>query len=101
QPADANFSSMSRGPGLDPVLASGAFNSRFWTTASGPYYSFSITPNVGTPTTLTALDFDAQRTTTGPGNLALRSSLDGFATDLATFSLSKPDTLVHFAATLR
>src|SRR4029434_3982375 len=96
----ANFSTLSGGTGLYPGASGGAFSARSWTTASGPYYSFTITPNIGAPITLTGLDFDAQRTATGPGNLALRSSLDGFTVDLATFSLPDPDTLVHFTASL-
>src|SRR5439155_18782519 len=100
EPANANISAISRGSGLVPVTAAGAFNSRSWTTASGPYYSFTITPNPGAPIALTELDFDGLRTATGPTNLALRSSLDGFAADLATFSLATPDSLAHFTAAL-
>src|SRR5207249_10887925 len=46
------------------------------------------------------LDFDGLRTATGPTNLALRSSLDGFVADLAAFSLPTPDSLAHFTAAL-
>src|SRR5207249_7963414 len=91
---------MSRGPDLVPVTAPGAFNARSWTNVSGSYYSFTVTPNPGAPIALTELDFDASRTATGPTNLALRSSLDGFAADLAAFSLPTANSLDHFTATL-
>src|SRR5436309_15102203 len=91
---------MSRGPDLVPVTAPGAFNARSWTNVSGSYYSFTVTPSPGAPIALTELDFDGLRTATRPTNLALRSSLDGFAADLATFSLPTPDSFAHFTAAL-
>src|SRR5439155_10708521 len=80
QPANANLGDLMRGTGLTAAPAPGAFNSTDWTTGATPdpndYYSFTFTPNFGSPATLTQLVFDGQRDAQGPTTWVVRSSLD-------------------------
>lgn len=48
------------------------------------YYDFTVTPNSGNTLSLTNLVFDAQRSGTGPSSLEVRSSLDNYATAIAS-----------------
>jgi hypothetical protein len=48
------------------------------------YIQFVVTPNVGFSFTPTSFVFRWDRSGTGPSNVALRSSVDGFASDLGT-----------------
>jgi len=59
------------------------------TAASGSaYFEFTITPNAGFSFNISAISFGSRETSTGPKNYTIRSSVDGYATDLATGSLS-------------
>jgi hypothetical protein len=51
------------------------------------YYQFSITPNGGFNMNLSAVTFQTQRSNTGPATWVLRSSLDGYASNIATGSV--------------
>jgi hypothetical protein len=46
------------------------------------YYEVAITPSVGYGVTLTKIDFDVRRSTTGIRNFSARSSADGYATNI-------------------
>ncbi len=67
-------------------------NSNGWTTStlldSTEYYTFTITPAVGGTSwnglTLDVANFDAAQIDDGPTRFAVRSSLDGFASNLLT-----------------
>jgi len=80
---------MSRGSGIAPGTAAGAFSSTGFTTVAtldvNDYYTFTVTPSASM--TLTALELDERRSGTGIRQWSVRSSLDGFATDLGTFSV--------------
>ncbi len=52
--------------------------------AGNDYIEFIVTPNVGFSFTPTAFVFNWERSGTGPNNVALRSSVDAFATDIGT-----------------
>src|SRR5436190_5875909 len=54
--------------------------------AGNDYIEFIVTPNAGTTFTPTSLDFVWDRSGTGPPNVTLRSSADGFAADLGTIT---------------
>lgn len=73
---DANSNGWTTGVTLDPAL----------------YYTFTITPAAGGTTwngiTLDLANFDAARINDGPTRFALRSSLDGFAANLLTGTVS-------------
>lgn len=83
------------GVGADSTVA-GIFSFSGWTTGAtnasdsfsgglnaSDYFEFTITPGAGFQFSLTSLDFSAGRTTTGPRQFAIRSSADGFASNLA------------------
>jgi len=82
------------GVGADST-ATGVFSFSGWTTGAtnasdsfghglnaSDYFEFTITPDAGFQFSLTSLDFSAGRTTTGPRQFAIRSSADGFASNL-------------------
>jgi MYXO-CTERM domain-containing protein len=59
------------------------------TGASGSaYFQFTLTAGVGYSGSLTAIGFGTRSTATGPVSFTLRSSADGYASDLATATLS-------------
>jgi len=90
QPDDATLSVMSRGAGVNPSPASGAFSANGWSTGAldtTDYFEFTLTPDSGFAATLTSLVFDERRSGTGPRDIAVRSSLDSFATDIITFNV--------------
>ncbi|HEY0993707.1 MAG TPA: DUF4215 domain-containing protein [Kofleriaceae bacterium] len=82
---------MSRGTGLTPSIAIDAFSASAWTTAStrdpDDFYSFTVAPSAGHSMNLRALQLDERRSSTGIRRWSVRSSLDGFATDLAAFNV--------------
>jgi cysteine-rich repeat protein len=82
---------ISRGVGVTPAPASEAFSAAEWTTAAvldpDDFFSFTVAPAAGTQMALLALQFDERRSATGIRSGALRSSLDGFASDLAVFAV--------------
>jgi hypothetical protein len=91
QPANATASTMTRGTGLTPTAAAGAFSADSWTTAASidanDYFTFSLNPNAGFSMTLTQLILDERRSGTGIRNWSVRSSLNSFSSDLAVFSV--------------
>jgi hypothetical protein len=90
QPDDATLSVMSRGAGVNPSTAGGAFSANGWSTGAldtTDYFEFTLTPDSGFAATLTSLVFDERRSGTGPRDIAVRSSLDSFATDIITFNV--------------
>jgi len=97
QPAHLTVSSMTRGSGITASSASGTFSAKSWTTGStadlNDYFSFSITPQTGHELSLTSLILDEQRSGTGIRSWAVRSSLDSFVSDLATFSVPDNNSL--------
>ncbi len=87
---------LSRGPGIAPSVAEGAFSASGWTTSSffdpGDFYSFTVTPTPGATMKLLSLQLDERRSATGIRSWVLRSSLDAFATDLALVTV--PDDIL-------
>jgi len=65
-----------------------SMNSTNWSTAPtidlGKYYEFGLTAEPGFTLSLTSLVIGMTRTTAGPANFAVRSSLDSFASDIFT-----------------
>ena len=97
-PALAATPVMSRGAGVTPSTAADAFSASGWTTAAAldasDYFSFTVTPAAGNAMNLRTLQLDERRSATGIRSGAVRSSLDGFATDLALFTVPD-DTLTR------
>ncbi|MBN8674013.1 MAG: T9SS type A sorting domain-containing protein [Chitinophagales bacterium] len=58
------------------------------TGASGSaYFEFTLTPDAGFTVSVTAISFGSRSTATGPQAVAIRSSLDAYASDYATDGL--------------
>ena len=57
----------------------GGFN-----VSTSTYYTFTLTPNAGFSIDTTAFSFGSRSTASGPVLLTLRSSVDGFSTDVAS-----------------
>ncbi len=83
--------------GVAPSAAAGAFSANGWSQSStldtGDFFSFTITPNTGGTTSLTRFAFDEKRSSSGPLQWVLRSSLDNFTSNLASAILPDDDLL--------
>ena len=92
QPAGAVLTDIVRGPGITPNAGLNSINSAGWTTSASidvnDYYGFTITPDPGFVMDLTALDFTQRASGTGPTDWELRSSVDSFATSIASGATS-------------
>ncbi len=72
-----------------------ARNGALNTAASGSaYFEFSITPNPTFVVTLTNISFGTRSTNTGPSAFSLRSSIDNYASDIVSGSISNNSTWV-------
>lgn len=91
-PANGDASVISRGTGLTPSGAGNTFSSSAWTTETSrdanDYYEFTLTPNNGYLMTLTRVETDERRSDTGIRIWEIYSSVDSYATALATFNVS-------------
>lgn len=88
---DPNISAsvISRGSGLTASNNGNRFNATNWATGSianavsgNDYMEFTITPTGGCDFSITSIEVQMQRSSTGPSEIALRSSADAFATNL-------------------
>ncbi len=77
-------SGLLRSPSLMPSNADERFSARNWSTIEdlNLYFSFSLAPNSGYQLNLINLIYTGQSSGTGPRIFALRSSLDGFSTNI-------------------
>ncbi|MEO0340935.1 MAG: hypothetical protein AAF242_17205, partial [Bacteroidota bacterium] len=98
---DANLmsSSISRGSDINASGNANRFNSTQWTTGSSidlnEYLSFTISPNAGYEFNVSSIDINHQRSGTGPISFAIRSSIDGFTSNLGTFSITGDATTIQ------
>lgn len=85
---DANIavSGIGRGTGITGNAGTGRYNTTGWSTAnavnSDEYFTFTLTPNPGYKINFTSLVFTLQRSTTGPDQFAVRSSIDNFTSNI-------------------
>jgi len=88
---DSNISSSSitRGSGLVASNNGNRFNATNWNTGNindailgDDFMEFTITPNSGFEFSITSIQVNVQRSGTGPRAVTLRSSLDGYSSDL-------------------
>jgi len=84
---------ITRGAGAVPALNGGRFNANNWTETSlanaitaEDYFTWTINADPGYVFAVTNVAFNFQRSSTGGQDWALRSSADGFATDIQTWS---------------
>lgn len=86
-----NNSTITRGAGLVATNNASRFNANDWAStdittavAGNDYMEFTITPNATYQFNVTTIDVNFERSGTGPRGILLRSSLDGYATDIDT-----------------
>ena len=88
QPANGSVSDFSRN-GVTAITSTDNFGASAWnipTLDVNRYFSFTITANTGFVLNLTSFELDEIRSGTGPNQWVLRSSRDGFTTDLGTYT---------------
>ncbi|MFY7734556.1 MAG: beta strand repeat-containing protein [Bacteroidia bacterium] len=77
------------------AAVSGALN-----TATSTYFEFTLTPTSGYYVTLSSISFGSRCTGTGPTNFAVRSSADGYSTNVATGTLTTNSTWALYNPTV-
>lgn len=77
------------------AAASGALN-----TSTSTYFEFTLTPTSGYYVTLSSISFGSRCTGTGPTNYAVRSSADGYSTNVATGTLTTNSTWALYNPTV-
>ena len=87
--ANLSTSTISRGAGLTASNNSGRFNATNWSVGNvdtaitdEDYMEFTITPNPTYQFSVSSITVNVQRSGTGPGAITLRSSVDGYASNL-------------------
>ncbi len=93
QAVNIEISYLSRGAGLSASTGTNSLNSTGWTVgltaddalANNDYYTLTITASSGYQFSITNIEWRISRSGTGPTNMTLRSSLDTFTADLATW----------------
>ncbi len=93
--AGMNNSTITRGSGLIATGGTNSFVASSWTIpvsstitdaiASNDYFTFTASSTMGNTFSVTNFSWRANRSGTGPSNFVLRSSADGFASDLAAW----------------
>jgi hypothetical protein len=84
------------------TTASGSFNLIFSArtgtldTGSSSYMAVTLTPAAGYSGTVNTIGFGSRSTPSGPTTLSLRSSADGYAADVASFSPSTTSNWAYF-----
>ncbi len=89
QTVDANItvSGIGSGAGIAGTNANNRYNANGWNTGAldaTAYFTFTLTPNPGGFINLTSFVYISQASGTGPTSFRFRSSLDGFAADIAS-----------------
>jgi uncharacterized protein (TIGR03382 family) len=83
---------LTRGAGLGVAFATqGNFNAWGWNQQATDYLSFGFTIANGSSVNLSSLQIGTRSEGAAPGVLALRSSVDGFGSDLFTFNQAATD----------
>ena len=97
QPVGATVSNMTRGSGISPNANAGTFSASGWTASAArdlnDYFSFTIATDSGYLLSLTRLELDERRSGSGIRQWAVYSSLDGFASALASFAVLDNDSI--------
>jgi hypothetical protein len=83
--ATITVSGIGRGSEITGNAGNDRYNATAWTTAGEltDYFTFTITPAANYKINLSSFEFTLQRSSTGPVNYALRSSIDDFAADIS------------------
>jgi hypothetical protein len=90
---------ISRGSGVAGSASGSSISSTGWTSSatidSNDYYTFAITVDAASTLNLDSISFAERRSNTGIRTLSVRSSLDGYASDLVTPIGVPDDALVR------
>lgn len=97
--ANLTSSNLTFGAGVTPSANGNRFGGNAWfdvgntnpttlaeSVADNDYIQFIVTPNGGAVFTPTSFVFNWERSSTGPSSVTIRSSVDGFTTDLGTIT---------------
>lgn len=85
------------GIGIGPAISGNAgvdkYTATFWTPSAtavvaGEYFEFIVSPNEGYKINYSNFSFSCQRSSTGPVNGVVRSSLDGFTANIMSFNFA-------------
>ncbi|MBK7428575.1 MAG: T9SS type A sorting domain-containing protein [Saprospiraceae bacterium] len=85
--ANITASGIGRGSGITSANANNRYNASGWNSVAldvNDYFTFTLTPNATYNIDFVSFTYVGQASASGPVNFALRSSLDGFSTDIAT-----------------
>jgi hypothetical protein len=98
QTVDPNItvSGIGRGTGIAGSNATNRYNANGWTSPAldaNDYFEFVLTPNPGISISYISLVFTTQVSNVALPNFALRSSIDGFTTDIGTVTAGTSATL--------
>ena len=106
---DANIgaSTISRGAGLTASANGGRYNATVWAVTSianavsgDNYMEFTITPNSGYEFAVSSIYVQLQRSSTGPRGIAIRNSIDSYASNLdQEYSISDVTSTQNFTFT--
>lgn len=99
--ANVIASGIGRGSGVFPLATNGRYNANGWDTqqieqalASNDYFTFTITPDAGYEIDFSNFVFSGTRLATGGASaFALRSSLDGYASNIDIFGVPTGTTV--------
>lgn len=91
--ANASFSGIGRGSGINYEASNGAYAANSFTTSGSigadDYFYFTVTPNVGYQLNFTSFDYQEQRTDgDSPEDFSFRSSLDNYSSSILTYGLT-------------
>lgn len=85
---DTSLMLISRGSGVTPSSNTGGYAANSWATTAfdtTDYFEFGAASDGGWQFDVTNVIFNIRRSTSGPTNFVVRSSVDNFASDLSTF----------------
>lgn len=107
QAANVQISYLTRGGGLTAASAANSFSASAWTVgltaddalSNNDYFEFTVAADSGYFLSITNFEWRFSRSSTGPTNIALRSSLDSYASDLAVWSQPSA-AAINFSNTL-
>lgn len=83
--SDITVSGISRGLGISGNAADNRYNANGWSTSTldlNDYFYFTLTPNLGKVINFADFTYTGQKSSSGPTNFELRSSLDDFTSNI-------------------
>lgn len=103
---DVNLQSsiIQRGPNNTPAGNQDRFNANNWPTSNAldtnNYFEIILTPNSGYRFEVTSIQIQVQRSGTGPRSVSLRSSLDGYSSDISQRTIVDNTSTQAFTMTM-